>query len=33
VAERDRLANAERLAIDFLNSDLVLDWAQHELGL
>jgi hypothetical protein len=33
VAERDRLATAERLGIDFLNSDLVLRWAHRELGL
>jgi hypothetical protein len=33
VAERERLAAAERVAIDFLNSDLVLRWAERELGL
>jgi hypothetical protein len=33
VAERDRLAAAERAALDFLNGDLVLRWAERELGL
>jgi hypothetical protein len=33
VADRERLAVAERHAIDFLNSDLVLRWAEKELGL
>jgi hypothetical protein len=33
VAERERLALAEGAALDFLNSDLVLRWAERELGL
>jgi len=33
VADRERLAAAERAALDFLNSDLVLRWAERELGL
>ena len=33
VAARERLAPAERAALDFLNSDLVLRWAERELGL
>jgi hypothetical protein len=32
VAERDRLTQAERLALDFLNTDPVLRWARAELG-
>ena len=32
-AERERLTAAERLALDFLNGDLVLRWAEAELGL
>jgi hypothetical protein len=32
-AERERLAAAERFALDFLNGDLVLRWAEVELGL
>jgi hypothetical protein len=32
VADPDRLREAEGLAVDFLNSDLVLRWAQAELG-
>jgi hypothetical protein len=33
VADRERLAAAEHVALDFLNSDLVLRWAEQELGL
>jgi hypothetical protein len=33
VAERDALAGAERLALEFLNGDLVLRWTEKELGL
>jgi hypothetical protein len=33
VAERDRIAAAERAALDFLNSDLILRWAERELGI
>ena len=33
VAAQEHLARAERLALDFLNSDLVLHWAEQELGL
>jgi hypothetical protein len=33
VAAEDQLPRAERLAVDFLNSDLVLRWAEQELGL
>ena len=33
VADRERLAAAERAALDFLNGDLVLRWAERELGL
>jgi hypothetical protein len=33
VADRERLPAAERAALDFLNSDLVLRWAERELGL
>ena len=33
VADRGRLAAAERAALDFLNGDLVLRWAERELGL
>jgi hypothetical protein len=32
-ADRARLAAAERAALDFLNGDLVLRWAEAELGL
>jgi hypothetical protein len=32
VADRARLADAERLAVDFLNGDMVLRWAKAELG-
>ncbi len=32
-AERAELAAAERVALDFLNGDLVLRWAEAELGL
>jgi hypothetical protein len=32
VAERDQIALAERIALDFLNGDLVLSWAKAELG-
>jgi len=32
-AERDKLATAERQALEFLNGDLVLRWAEAELGL
>src|SRR5882757_7952124 len=33
VADRERLAVAEQHAIAFLNTDLVLRWAEKELGL
>jgi hypothetical protein len=33
VAERDRLPAAERAALDFLNGELVLRWAEREFGL
>src|SRR5262245_41457723 len=33
VVARERLPAAERAALDFLNSDLVLRWAERELGL
>ena len=33
VAERGRLPAAEDAALDFLNGDLVLRWAERELGL
>jgi hypothetical protein len=33
VADRDKLAEAERLALAFLNTDLVLAWAGREIGL
>lgn len=33
VAERSRIVAAERAALDFLNSDLVLRWAERELGI
>src|SRR5437879_3769469 len=33
VADREQLPAAERFAVDFLNSDLVLRWAERELGL
>lgn len=32
-AEREHLAAADRAALDFLNSDRVLRWAEAELGL
>ncbi len=32
VADRARLKEAERLAVDFLNGDMVLRWAKAELG-
>jgi hypothetical protein len=32
LADGDRLAQAERLALDFLRSDLVQRWAAAELG-
>jgi len=32
-AEREKLSAAERAALDFLNGDLVLRWAEAELGL
>jgi hypothetical protein len=32
VAERPRLMEAERLAVDFLNGDVVLRWARAELS-
>jgi hypothetical protein len=32
-ADRDRIPAVERAALDFLNSDLVLRWAERELGL
>ncbi|MEA2990606.1 MAG: hypothetical protein QOG83_3317 [Alphaproteobacteria bacterium] len=33
VAEREQLAIAERLAVEFLNSNVVLSWAAGEIGL
>jgi hypothetical protein len=33
VAARGQLAQAERAALEFLNSDLVLRWTEQELGL
>src|SRR5262245_23214855 len=33
LAERDSLPAAERAALHFLNSDVVLRWAERELGL
>jgi hypothetical protein len=33
VAARDRIPAAERAALDFLNGDLVLRWAERELGI
>jgi hypothetical protein len=33
VANRDRLPAAETAALEFLNGDLVLRWAERELGL
>ena len=33
VAERSRIPAAERAALEFLNGDLVLRWAEKELGL
>jgi hypothetical protein len=33
VAERSRIPAAERAALEFLNGDLVLRWAERELGL
>jgi hypothetical protein len=33
VAHHDRLAAAERLALDFLNTDRVLRWAEREFGI
>ena len=33
VAPRDQLPAAERVALDFLNGDLVLRWTEQELGL
>jgi hypothetical protein len=33
MAERERLTLAEGVALDFLNGDLVLRWAERELGL
>ena len=33
VTARDRIAAAERAALDFLNGDLVLRWAERELGI
>jgi hypothetical protein len=32
LADRDRLADAERLALEFLNTERVLRWARAELG-
>jgi hypothetical protein len=32
VADPGRLPDADRLALEFLNSDMVLDWARKELG-
>jgi hypothetical protein len=32
VAERDQIAAAERLALEFLNGQIVLRWAKAELG-
>jgi len=33
VADQQQLATAERLALDFLNSERVVRWAEQELGL
>src|SRR5438874_10353511 len=33
VADRDRLAAAERVGLEFLNSDRVVRWVEKELGL
>lgn len=33
VADRERIDAAERAALEFLNGDLVLSWAERELGL
>jgi hypothetical protein len=33
VADRDRIPAAESAALEFLNGDLVLRWAERELGL
>jgi hypothetical protein len=33
VADRNRLGLAERLTLDFLNTDRVLRWAERELGI
>jgi hypothetical protein len=33
VADRSRIPQAERAALDFLNGNLVLRWAEKELGL
>ena len=33
LAERNLMAAAERAALEFLNGDLVLRWAERELGL
>jgi len=33
VADHERLAAAERLALDFLNTERVLRWAERELGI
>jgi hypothetical protein len=33
VADPKQLAAAERLAVDFLNTDLVLRWVERELGI
>ena len=33
VADRERLMLAERRALDFLNTDKVLRWAERELGI
>jgi hypothetical protein len=33
VADRERLAAAERHALEFLNTDRVLRWAERELGI
>jgi hypothetical protein len=33
VADRSRIPGAERAALEFLNGDLVLRWAERELGL
>jgi hypothetical protein len=33
VGDRERFAAAEHLALDFLNTERVLRWAERELGI